>query len=50
MSGYRHTYGRTNTHTTKLQGVPVILGGGTVAIDDEVTAWIGEHAKKRSSA
>ena len=43
MSGYRPTYGRPNAHTTKLQGVPVILGGGTVAIDDEVAVWIGEH-------
>jgi hypothetical protein len=43
MSLYVHANGRIDAHATKLQDVPVILGGGIVATDDEVAAWIGEH-------
>ncbi len=39
MSGYTYTYRRTDAHVTKLQGVPVILGGGLVATDPIGASW-----------
>jgi hypothetical protein len=38
ISGYAYKY-----CGSELQGMPVISGGGIVATDDEVAAWIGEH-------
>jgi opacity protein-like surface antigen len=39
MSGYTYTYRRTDAHVTKLQGVPMILGGGIVATDPIGASW-----------
>jgi lipid A 3-O-deacylase len=39
MSGYTYTYRRTDTHTTKLKGAPVILGGGVIATDPLGEGW-----------
>ncbi len=38
-SGYTYTHRRTDAHTTKLTGVPMILGGGVVATDPLGTSW-----------
>lgn len=39
MSGYTYTYRRTDSHVTKLKGVPVILGLGVVATDPIGESW-----------
>ncbi len=39
MSGYTYTYRRTEAHVTKLQGVPMIVGGGLVATDPIGSSW-----------
>lgn len=38
-TGYTYTYRRTDSHTTKLKGVPVILGVGVVATDPIGDSW-----------
>lgn len=38
-TGYTYTYQRTDAHTTKLRGVPVILGGGIVVTDPVGASW-----------
>ena len=39
MSGYTHTYRRTDSNATKLKGVPVVLGLGLVATDPIGNSW-----------
>ena len=43
ISGYVYNYRGTDAHSTKLQGMPGIFGGGIGATDGEAAAWIGEH-------
>jgi lipid A 3-O-deacylase len=43
MSGYTYTYRRTDAHVTKLEGVPLILGGGIVATDPIGASWYRGH-------
>ncbi|MGH7230216.1 MAG: hypothetical protein ACREJU_02515, partial [Nitrospiraceae bacterium] len=38
-TGYTYTYRRTDSHTTKLKGVPAILGVGIVATDPIGDSW-----------
>ena len=38
-TGYTYSFRRTDSHTTKLRGIPVILGGGIVATDPIGQSW-----------